>query len=91
MKIIAAILVLASVLISYSTVLQASIETGTSANSTRLERCSSTLNQYLSLRHNNSSNLTLISELEEHAAIICKGYQVQLEKKDGQVIGVIRE
>jgi len=92
MKIITGICVFAAVLLSHSTVLQASIEVGTSsnANSSRLERCSATLNKYLTLRHSNSSNLELISELEDYAAVVCKGYQVQLENKDGQLIGVIR-
>jgi len=90
MKIITGICVLAAALASHSIALQASIEVGTSSNGTRLERCSTTLNQYLTLRHNNSNNLVLINELEEHAAVVCKGFQVQLEERNGQMVGVVR-
>jgi len=90
MRVITGICVSAAVLALHSSMLQAKVSIDTSSNDTRLERCSTTLNQYLHLRHNNSSNLVLINELEEHAAIVCQGFQVQLEQKDGQMIGVIR-
>lgn len=90
MKLVTGMFVLAFVMATHSTVLQANIQIDTSSNSTRLERCSTTLNKYLYLRHNNSSDLILINELEERATVICKGYQVHLEEKDGQLVGVIR-
>jgi len=84
------VVVLASVLAAYSTALHAKLDIAGGSSNTRMEQCSATLNEYLSLRHNNTGNKERLNELEERAAVICKGYQVQLENNGDQVIGVIR-
>ena len=62
----------------------------TSNAPTRIERCSAALNEYLLLRRTASERDEAAQVLERRIETTCEGFRVRLQRRDGQLVGVVQ-